>query len=274
MTELLNEQGFLTLTEKIARERGFSCSSYKDRCLKRRIAVRMRARGVHTYEEYAALLDGDRGEYELLLQALTINVTKFFRNPDVYESISREVLPHLWSLPDQVVRIWSAGCASGEEPYSLAMLLLEHAARPGERDRHRLARFRVLGTDIDGPSLLAAERATYGENAFAETPPALRERYFSAGWPAKVSAEVKQLTEFRNSDLFDDDALRGPFQLIVCRNVIIYFDRASQERLFQRFHRLLAPGGFLVLGKVETILGDSRSLFTPVNARERVFRKR
>ena len=274
MTELLDERSFQMLTDKIARECGFACSSYKDRCLKRRIAVRMRARGVHTYTDYAAILDSDSSEYDELLEALTINVTKFFRNPSVYGVIADTVIPALWKLPENSVRIWSAGCASGEEAYSLAMLLHRHAMRGGAPARARLANFRILGTDIDRPSLAAAERGVYNEGAFADTSPDLRNEFFSQGWPAAVRDDVKKMVELRQSDLFADEPLISPFHLIVCRNVIIYFDKESQERLFARFHRLLAPGGFLVLGKVETILGEARNLFAPVDARERVFRKR
>jgi chemotaxis protein methyltransferase CheR len=227
---------------------------------------------VHTYGEYASLLNTDASEYELLLQALTINVTKFFRNPDVYESISSIVIPEVWRHAGKGVRIWSAGCSSGEETYSLAMLLHRHAIAVNELEK--LPRFRVIGTDIDRPSLAAAERGTYAQSAFEETPPELRRRYFSEGWPATVAPELRSLVRFRNVDLFADDPPSPPYQLIVCRNVIIYFDRGSQETLFERFHRLLVPGGYLVLGKVETILGAARTMFNPVAARERVFRKR
>jgi chemotaxis methyl-accepting protein methylase len=233
----------------------------------------MRARAALTYQQYAALLDSDPAEYEQLLQALTINVTKFFRNPEVYSSIARDVVPDLWKLPDSRVTVWSAGCSSGEEPYSLAILLLKHASGLQGAEAARLRRFRVVGTDIDRPSLASAERAAYGESAFADTPEDVRRNYFTSQIPAAPVDAVRQLVEFRYLDLFNTDALPAPVHAIVCRNVIIYFDRASQERLFSSFHRVLAPGGFLVLGKVETILGESRALFAPVNAVERVFRK-
>jgi chemotaxis protein methyltransferase CheR len=272
MTDLLDEKDFSRLTAKIARERGFACASYKDRCLRRRIAVRMRARGVQTYGDYCILLDRDAAEYEQLLQALTINVTRFFRNPEVYESIAREVLPQLWALPDSSIRLWSAGCASGEEPYSLAIMLQRFAARMP--DKRRLSRFRVIATDIDRPSLGAAKQGSYHQTAFADTPEEVRNGYFSPGWPATVRDDVKAMVEFHNCDLFGDRPPAAPYHLIICRNVIIYFDRPSQERLFAHFHSLLVPGGFLILGKVETILGESRTLFSPVDARERIFRRR
>lgn len=265
------DREFLELTGKIARERGFGCASYKEKCLRRRIAVRMRARGVHTFSDYARLLDADGAEYDRLLDALTINVTKLFRNWDVYAALSNTVVPALWSRPSDRIQVWSAGCSSGEEPYSLAVLLHRHALRAGEG--HRLGRVDVLGTDIDRASLAAAERGTFEEGDFADTPPELRERYFAPNPPFGVAPEVKRLVRFTRHDLLADPAPGATFDLVSCRNVLIYFDRETQERLFMRFHAAIAPGGFLVLGKVETLLGEARTRFVAVDARERIFRK-
>lgn len=264
------DAAFEALLIKIARERHFECGSYKIRCLKRRIAVRLRARNVATYEDYAALLDTDHCEYERLLDALTINVTKFFRNWETYAAIERVVIPTLWSLPDPMVHVWSAGCASGEEAYSLAILFHRYALAKGQGDR--LRHVRIVGTDIDRESLESAERATYGESAFADTPADLRSTYFSPGAPAVVDPQVRSVVNFTTHDLIRQPAPSGQ-HLITCRNVIIYFDRHAQEQLFQRIHASLVPGGFLVLGKVETLLGETRSLFTAVDARERIFQR-
>jgi chemotaxis methyl-accepting protein methylase len=265
------EYDFAALTDKIARECDFRCSSYKDRCLRRRIAVRMRARGVHTYHDYMRLLDADPREYDLLLDALTINVTKFFRNWDTFDAIGQHVVPELWTRPDTVLRVWSAGCASGEEPYSLAVLVHRYLARHGQL--HRMGRVAIHGTDIDRTSLAAAERACYPEAAFTDTPPELRQAYFSASDPATVDPAVKRLVRFARRDLLTDRPPEPVLHLIVCRNVLIYFDRHAQEELLGRFYGALAPGGFLVLGKVETLLGAARARFTTVRPAERIFRK-
>ncbi|MBX6331646.1 MAG: protein-glutamate O-methyltransferase CheR [Gemmatimonadaceae bacterium] len=271
MTESAIDLEFEELTNKISRERGFLCASYKERCLRRRIAVRMRARGALTYGEYARVLDSDPREFDLLLDALTINVTKLFRNWETFDSIARRVVPALWARPDRQLRIWSAGCASGEEAYSLAILMHRHAVIRGER--HRLSRISVLGSDIDRASLEAAARGVYTEAAFADTPPELRAEYFPPEPPYAVPAEVKALVHFERRDLLRDPEPDHGIHLITCRNVIIYFDRSTQEALFQRFHDALAPGGFLVLGKVETLFGPARNWFTPVDARERIFQR-
>ena len=263
--------GFAALLDKIVAERGFRCRSYKERCLVRRINVRLRATGAHTFDAYMRVLDEDPREWDRLLESLTINVTKFFRNWEVWETLADRVIPALWSRPDDELRVWSAGSASGEEAYSLAALFHAHAERVGEE--YRLHRVRVLGTDIDAASLAAAERGTYGEAAFADTPSALRARYFGDGAPATVAPELRALVRFESRDLLREPAPEGPWHLIACRNVVIYFDRESQEELFLRFHDALVPGGVLVLGKVETLLGPARSLVAPVEQRDRIFRR-
>ena len=266
------DREFEELTRKISRDRGFACASYKEKCLLRRIAVRMRARGVHTYGDYARVLDSDSGEYDRLLDALTINVTKLFRNWSVYETIAERIVPTLWNESTLPIQIWSAGCSSGEEPYSLAILFHRYAAL--QRGLAGIDRVHVIGTDIDRASLAAAERGQFNEGAFDETPADLRSHYFSANPPFTVAPAVRATVRFQRRDLLDQwPPQPGGYQLIACRNVLIYFDRDTQERLLARFHGALAPGGFLVLGKVETLLGPVRSQFAAVDARERIFRR-
>ena len=266
------DREFEELTRKISRDRGFACASYKEKCLRRRIAVRMRARGVHSYADYARVLDSDSAEYDRLLDALTINVTKLFRNWSMFEVLSELVVPTLWNADTRRLHVWSAGCSSGEEPYSLAILFHRYASQHGRLSD--VERIDVLGTDIDRASLKAAERGQYTEPAFDETPAELRTRYFSAHTPFTIEPAIRHLVQFQRLDLLDElPAVPGGFQLIACRNVLIYFDRETQERLLMRFHEVLAPGGFLVLGKVETLLGPVRSRFAAVDARERIFRR-
>jgi chemotaxis methyl-accepting protein methylase len=267
-----DEPGFKALVEKITRDRGFRCSSYKDKCLRRRIAVRMRAKRTTTAGEYAATLDSDPREYDRLIRSLTVNVTKFFRNWDTYSVIESTVVPALWERREPETRIWSAGCSSGEEPYSMGILMHQFAAE--RKEPTRLDTIRILGTDIDADCLGEAERAVYADTALGDTPPVLRERYFPriAGLHTMLP-EVKRLATFECNDLLAYEPPLTDVHLILCRNVIIYFEREAQDKLFEAFHRTLAPGGFLVLGKVETLLGEARNLFSAVNARERIFRK-
>ena len=267
----LSDAGFAELTAKISRDRGFGCASYKEKCLRRRIAVRMRARGVHTYADYAGVLDSDQAEYDKLLDALTINVTKLFRNWETYSAIAAKVVPALWERALPTISVWSAGCSSGEEPYSLAALFHQHAERSGTLG-DLASRVRVLGSDIDARCLAAAQRGAFEESDFADTPPDLRRRYFAPAAPFTIDPDVKRLVRFERRDLLAEAPPPGTHHLICCRNVLIYFDRETQERLFERFHKALAPDGFLVLGKVETLLGSARTCFIAVDGRERIFR--
>lgn len=253
---------YLALTQKITRDRGVSCGSYKEKCLKRRIAVRMRARGVHTYEDYAKLLDRDAHEYQELLDALTINVTKFFRNAETWAALQ----PYVAALAKtrHALRVWSAGCASGEEPYTIAVLLAEVL---GDAAR---ARATVDATDIDRLSLERTRQAKYPDTAFTEMPAPLRRRYFANGQPVPL---VRDLVQIRAHDLTRERPPRPPYDLIVCRNVVIYFERQAQERLFQTFVDALAPGGILLLGKVETLFGPARERLTLADPRERIYVK-
>lgn len=244
---------------------GLYCEGYKEPCLRRRIAVRMRARGLHRYSDYAALLERDHDEYHRLLDAVTINVSKFFRNNEVWHTIRTRVLPALFDLDVPQVRIWSAGCAGGEEPYTLAMLLVEHAEAHGRTSD--LERFDILGTDIDPRVLGTAVRGEYSDFSFSEIPAYARERYFDEN---RVRDEIRSMVRFERLDLLKPEYPRD-LHLIVCRNVIIYFARAVQHQLFGWFHEALVPGGFLVMGKVETLFGAAAPLFRPIASRERIF---
>jgi chemotaxis methyl-accepting protein methylase len=212
------------LKEQIRRDVGFYCDGYKEHCLRRRIAVRMRARGIHTYAEYGQLLQQDAQEYQKLRDAVTINVSKFYRNPEVWRVLEQKIVPGLFEA-DRNIRIWSAGCAGGEEPYSIAILLREYAARTGQLDK--LPRFDVLGTDIDFTSLQTAEHGEYGTFAFTDIPSDTRFNWFEAPAYLKVKPEIKGAVRFETRDLITSEFGRG-YDVIFCRNVVIYFERSVQ----------------------------------------------
>lgn len=266
-----SDEEFGLLAEKITRETAFRCASYKDKCLRRRIAVRMRARGAASFSAYAEVLDSDRREYDRLIDALTVNVTKFFRNSSTFDAIETLVVPQLWQR-DGDISVWSAGSSSGEEAFSLAALFYEYAAERG--DIACVQRVQITGSDIDRGSLLAAEHARYSPVSFAETPPHLLDRLFpSIGETRTVITPIRALVRFERRDILREPPSPESYDLIACRNVIIYLDREAQEELLCSFHRVLRPGGYLVLGRVETLLGKPRQLFSVVDVRERIFRK-
>jgi len=267
-----DDAAFAALSRQIARGAGLSLEAYKDKCVRRRIAVRMRACGVHSYADYQALLERKPQEYEQLRDALTINVTRFYRNADTWSVLRRDLIPALVDRGRREFRAWSAGCASGEEPYTLAMLVTEHLERSGRADA--LERTRIEATDIDRACLERARAGVYRPEMLSELPPELRSAYFEpAGTELRVAARVRRLVGLSELDLSRQRPLRRDYHLILCRNVVIYFDRTTQERLFQMFTDALAPGGYLVLGKVETLFGPVRERLQLMDPRERIYRR-
>jgi len=272
VTGATEDLAFRALARRISEGGGLPIEAYKAKCIRRRIAVRMRACGVHTYGEYQQLLDRTPAEYERLRDALTINVTRFFRNVETWERLAAGFLPDLWEPAAGSLRIWSAGCASGEEAYSLAIVAAELALARG--DPEALERVQVDATDVDRESLQRADAAQYRAEALMETPLALRERYFErAGDEYRVVEPIRRRVRVRALDLSGAKLPTRAYDLIVCRNVVIYFERPTQERLFVAFIRALRPGGLLVLGKVETLFGPAREQLTLLDARERIYRR-
>jgi chemotaxis methyl-accepting protein methylase len=266
-----DDAAFAALTRKISREAGLTLDAYKDKCLRRRIAVRMRACGAHTFSDYQAVLDQSPAEYERLKDAITINVTRFYRNAETWNLLRAGVLQEVCETDSSDLRAWSAGCSSGEEPYTLAILMADHFDRQGRPER--FDRVTVEATDIDRQCMERARTARYRREALAEFPPDLAKRYFEdeAG-ECRVIERVRRRVAVRALDLSSEPPLRRNYRIILCRNVVIYFERPTQERVFLAFADALAPGGILVLGKVETLFGPARERFTLLDPRERVYR--
>jgi chemotaxis protein methyltransferase CheR len=269
---LVDDPGFEALARRISKGAGFTVGAYKDKCVRRRIAVRMRACGVHTYADYQALLDRSPAECERLRDALTINVTRFYRNPETWNLLRRDVFPRLCAAGAGEIRIWSAGCASGEEAYTLAILAAEQFEGAGRSAE--LQRVTVDATDVDRQSLERARAGRYRPETLVEMPSDLIHRYLEPVPPElQVVPRIRARVRVEALDLSAARPLRRDYHMIVCRNVLIYFDRPMQERLFQLFTDCLGPGGYLVLGKVESLVGPVRERLQLVDARERVYRR-
>ncbi len=262
------DPGFEALVSQIADLHGFRCDAYKTGCIRRRIASRMRARAVATFAAYGELLRRDPAEARRLLEALTIHVSRFYRNPETWDWMRRHLIPSLWDRRGGALRCWSAGCATGEEPYTLALLLLEEARRRGSAFGGRLE-----ASDYDPESLTRAAQGLFPRAAIRDLPLDLARRYLEGHDPVRVVAEARQLIRWVRHDLTRDPPPTPPYDLILCRNVLIYFELEVQERLAAALARALAPGGYLVLGKVETVRGEARNQVVLENSRERVYRR-
>jgi chemotaxis protein methyltransferase CheR len=249
---------------------GFDLDSYKDKCVQRRISLRVRVSGCKSPGDYVELLRRDDGEVKRLLNTLTINVTEFFRNRSTFDKLREVVLPDMFSMREKegTVRIWSAGCASGEEPYSLAIILKEFF--PKELDRFNVS---IIATDVDEGILKRAEDGIYARDRVAGLDPSLRAGYFEEYDDRyKISRDIKRMVSFRREDVFQEGLHRG-YDLVICRNLLIYFSREKQEWVLKEFWKSLNRGGFLVLGRAEILVGGSRRLFLTVCPRERIYRK-
>lgn len=267
----ISTEAFETMRLMLKGRRGFNLDIYKDKCIRRRIAIRIRATHSNSAEEYCNLLQQNEAELDKLLKVLTIHVTQFFRNRPTFEKLKSEVFPYLFSLCTREgrdsLKLWSVGCASGEEPYSAALLLkdsfgLETAQMPVD----------ILATDVDAGILETAKAGIYGEERLAEAPGDLKLRWFEQhGEKYHLSPEIKEMVTFRQSDLADTDAF-AESDLILCRNVLIYFERWQQERIINRFADVLRKGGILVLGKSETLVGETRRRFQTVCPVERIYK--
>lgn len=259
-------------TDALRGARGVDLSYYRPRYVERRLATRLQALGLLTYRQYLVRLTSDPAEFDRLMSALTINVTQFFRDASTFESLQSLVLPSLLerARPERVptVRVWSAGCATGQEAYSIAMCLL--AAGVSADAGFALS---VLGTDIDLAALDRARRAEYSALEVADIPPALRSRFTEpAGEGHRLTAEVTSACRFVRASLFDPAPARG-CDIVLCRNVFIYLRREQQDALVERFRGALHQGGYLVLGRSERLHAGEGQPFEAADARERIYRK-
>lgn len=260
------------LIAKIANARGLDLTQYRQPYVERRIAARLRSLNLHTYRQYARALDADPDEYARLLDTLTINVTDFFRDPPVYALFRSDMVPAIVEAKlrghHRMIRVWSAGCATGEEAYSLAMSFLDALGR--NSGRFVLS---ILATDIDPSALETAKRATYDIAKLAHVPEADR-HFLSLGETTfTIKPEVTSHVKFKVLDLFRDEPV-NVVDVVFCRNVFIYFTREQQERVLELFWRALSRDGYLVLGRSEKMSPALSERFEVVSGRERIYRKR
>lgn len=252
--------------------RPINMSVYKDKCMKRRVAIRMRSTRCSDAGEYCNLLRQSPQELDLLQKTLTIHVSQFFRNPSMFEKLRSDVLPGLFgsckNSGNNRLRIWCLGCAGGEEPFSLAILLREHFSK-----ELRTVQTIIHGTDIDAETITAARRAEYGEERLKDVSAPLMASYFRQnGSRFRLVSEIRDMVTFLQGDITKTSAFE-PSNLVVCRNTLIYFTRTDQEKILHGVADILPIGGILVLGKSETLVGDVRRRFESVCPVERIYRK-
>jgi chemotaxis protein methyltransferase CheR len=252
--------------------RSINMSAYKDKCMKRRVALRMRSTRCRDAAEYCNLLRQSPQELDLLQKALTIHVSQFFRNPSMFDKLRVDVLPGLFSSRENngagKLRLWCLGCAGGEEPFSLAILLREHFSR-----EMRKVQTIIHGTDIDAETIQAARQGEFIEERLKEVPADVRDRYFRRnGSRFRLLPEIREMVTFLQGDITRTSEYAA-CDLVVCRNTLIYFTRHDQEKILHGVADILPAGGILVLGKSETLVGDVRQRFEAVCPVERIYRR-
>jgi chemotaxis protein methyltransferase CheR len=255
------DQDYRRIAALMHKDAGIHLKESKAELVYSRLAKRLRALNLNTFREYCDLVEAaGSGEERLeMLSALTTNVTRFFRERPHFDHLERQVLPSLIALARKggKIRIWSAGCSTGQEPYSIALSLLSL-----EPEAQRLD-VKILATDIDPRVIAAGREGVYPEGALADIPKALRVRYFAAdpttrgSW--RIVDETKKLVHFRMLNLNGDWPMQGLFQAIFCRNVVIYFDEQGQRVLWSRFASKLAPQGWLFIGHSERVAGPANA---------------
>ena len=258
-----------SLLEYIRDNRGFDFTGYKRPSLDRRIRKRMADARIKSLRQYRDYLDANPEEFALLFNTILINVTAFFRDPAAWDFLTAEVIPKILAAgkPAQSIRAWSPGCSSGEEPYTLAMVLAEAL---GEAEFHH--RVKIYATDMDQEALRAARRATFTAKAVAAIPPALLEKYFEqTGDAYTFRGDMRNSVVFGRHDVCHDAPI-SHLDLILCRNTLMYFNSEAQARVLSQFHFGLKENGYLFLGRAEAVLAQNE-LFTAVNLKHRIFAK-
>lgn len=274
LNELSISADLLNMFGKVFEDYGSDIRRYKLPFIKRRLDRRMRILDINDYSEYVAILKNERHEFEELFSSLSINVTNFFRDFMVYDKFKSSVLPKLLSNMDQYdkIRVWSAGCASGEEAYSLA-IMFTHAV--GKENNLGIE---IIANDINKKAIEHAKNGKYHAKSIEQLPQDITTQDFHKITNGENNVEyeimphIKNLVTFKVGDILSNDTKH--FDVIFCRNVLIYYEKEAQELIMTKFHYCLKESGYLALGMDETMLGRRcEKLFYPLMPRERIYQK-
>lgn len=220
-------------------------NAYKERQMKRRIDTLIDKHKIKGYDNYVQALKKDKALFEEFVNYITINVSEFYRNPEQWKIMDEQIIPELIKKFGKNLKVWSAACSTGDEPYSLVMALSRHIP---------LGQIKIIATDLDKQVIAKAKLGLYADRSVAAVPADLKKKYFTQVGPSyKISDEIKARVEFREHNLLKD-TYPSDCHLIVCRNVLIYFTEEAKEEVFVKFQKNLKPGGVLFIGSTEQII--------------------
>ncbi|UCG01184.1 MAG: hypothetical protein JSW11_16395 [Candidatus Heimdallarchaeota archaeon] len=262
------DQQHLPLVMDFLSKKKINYQAYKENYFLRRLHFRMRKVKTPSYFDYRKFLEHNPNELNVLVDCLSVNVTRFFRDKELFDVLENEILPHILNRTKKV-RIWSAGCAIGPEPYSIAIMIKKQNRKSKEKNIH------ILATDISQDFLSQAKEAQYTKDYFDEMNPSVIRNFFRLinQDEYELSPQIKNLVTFKRHDLRTPPPAKD-FDLIMCRNVLIYFSKPQSISLFQRFHSVLKTRGFLVLGKCELLPSEVKDKFEVINAHNRIYQRK
>ena len=232
-------------------------NAYKEKQMKRRIDTLIAKNKIVGYDNYVAALKSDHNMFDEFVNYLTINVSEFYRNTDQWKLLDQEFIPDLIKRYGNLLKIWSAACSTGDEPYSLVMALSKHM---------QMNQIRIYATDLDKQVLAKAKTGLYVEKSIAGVPDDLKKKFFTKVGPSyQISEEVKSRVDFKEHNLLKD-AYPTDCHMIVCHNVLIYFTEEAKDDIFRKFYKSLKPGGYLFIGSTEQIINYKEIGFVRKNS--------
>lgn len=262
------DEAYAAIATILKEQQNFDLTSYKSVNMKRRLAAYMRSCGCVDPLHYSDNLADKTGEQKQLIAALGVHVSHFFRNTSTFSALEARILPELLRMSrrqNSKLRIWSVGCAHGEEPYSVA-LLLKKMLKKGDQ-------FAIVGTDLSPEALKRAKNGYFPTDRLKDVPPEMLAKYFIRNAQFyQINEDVRHLVQFFRHDILSEEVLYRA-DLILCRNLLIYFAREKQQQVLELLAGALSPGGYLILGRAETLAPDCRNLFFCVDPAERIYRR-
>ena len=218
---------------------------YKEKQMRRRIDTLITKNKISSYDQYVELIKKDKEKFEQFVNFLTINVSEFYRNPDQWNLSDKDIIPELIKTHGKNLKVWSAACSTGDEPYSLVMALSRHIP---------LSNIKIIATDIDKQVIAHAQMGLYNEKSIASVPDDLKKKYFTkVGSSYQISDEIKKCVQFKEHNLLKDP-YPSDCNLIVCRNVVIYFTDEAKDEIYKKFYASLKKNSFLFIGSTEQIM--------------------